>query len=115
MKGLRNGIIVAIVAIVALGLFLAPVRGQEGTGRVKGTVRLGESPLAGARVLLGSSADSRFGQETSTDAEGSFLVQAVPLGVVKINVFADGKFVVMGEGILERPGETITVLLQAEP
>lgn len=114
MKGLRNGIVI-LGAVVAMSLLLAPARGQEGTGAVQGTVRLGESPLAGARVVLGSAADSQFRQETSTDAEGSFLAQGIPLGVVKINVFAGGKFVVMGEGILERPGETITVLLQKEP
>lgn len=112
MKGLKTWI--AVLGAV-MGAVLAPARGQEGAGALQGTVRLGEAPLAGARVVLASSADSRFRREASTDAGGSFLAQDVPLGVVKIAVFAGGRFVARGEAILERSGETVTVLLQKEP
>jgi hypothetical protein len=100
---------------LALLLCLAlAAHAAEGTGTVQGTVRRGESPLAGARVVLGSSADSTFQQVATTDAQGSFQVPAVPLGVVSLQVFAGGRFVVRGEGILERDGEVITVLLAAD-
>lgn len=110
MKRFRNRMLsLAVLLCLSFGAYAA-----EGSGTVEGRVRKGESPLAGARVVIGSSADSTFQQVASTDAQGGFRVESVPLGVVRIQVFAGGKFVVLGEGILERDGEVVTVLLHAD-
>lgn len=110
MKSFRNRMLFVVVLCLGFAAHAA-----EGTGTVQGTVRRGDRPLAGARVVVGSSADSTFQQAVATDAQGSFRVAAVPLGVVRVQVFADGgKLAVWGEGILERDGEVITVLLEAD-
>jgi len=112
MKSLRK----SILALVALALLACAAWAQGGTGTVQGTVKVNKAPLAGAKVILGSAADSQFRQVLATDAQGSFTATGVPLGVVSVKVFdAAGKFVIKGEGIVERAGETITLVLDSEP
>ncbi|MDP2275340.1 MAG: carboxypeptidase regulatory-like domain-containing protein [Archangium sp.] len=54
-----------------------------GPGRIRGVVRSGEKPLAGASIVTGT-------QKTSSDAEGRYVLEKVGPGPVKVGVRAAG-------------------------
>ncbi len=54
--------------------------------RVSGTVRIGSAPLAGVSVDLGQMASERWSSATMTAADGSFVLDDVPIGPSNVRV-----------------------------
>jgi hypothetical protein len=102
----------ALSCLVGLGTPSA-LQAQGETGTVKGRLALFDSPVAGARVIARSSADSSFEASTVTDADGTFTISEVPLGEVQVLVYqTEGKLTAEGEGVLDEPGEVLFIELR---
>lgn len=105
-----------ILALLIAVLIPVPVASQAGNGTVQGRVHGPGGPVAGVKIVLESAADSSFGKTTQTNAEGGFTLADIPLGEIEVKVYdAEGILLVSGKGILERAGETITLVLDTEP
>lgn len=101
-----------VAAPALLAALAAAIAAAEG-GTVRGTVRGPGGPPAGLKVVIESAADSSYAASATTDAEGSFSFSDVPVGEVEVKVYdGEDELVVGGKGLLERAGETITLLLQ---
>ncbi len=82
---MKKILIIIVTTLCSLSLFA-----QENVGGVKGTVvnRAGRAPIAEASVVILLNGDSVA--ETTSDAEGKFLVEMLPNGVYEMSVKANG-------------------------
>ena len=87
------------------------------TGTVRGSVQgAGNRPLAGVRVSIASSTDSTYDATMQTNAEGAFTFANAPLGEFEVKAYDGGdRLLAASKGILEKPDEVVTLLLQAVP
>jgi hypothetical protein len=116
MKISTRTALAGLALLAALACLAGPAGAQAGTGTVIAVVQGAGGPVAAARVSVESAADSSYARSGETDAAGAVSFAEVPLGEVSVKVYdADDQVVVSGVGILERAGETITLVLQLEP
>ena len=102
------------LALTCMALLITTVSAASGpTGIVKGSVSGADGPLAGARVVISSSAESSYTASATTDAEGAFTFSNAPVGEVELKVYnSQDTLLVTGKDVLKAEGETITVLLK---
>jgi len=97
------------IGILLLSLAVA----AAGTGIVRGTVRSGTTPVVGARVVIGSSADSSYTASVTTDQQGRFTFGDAPVGVVEVKVYdADDHLLGSASGSVPAAGETVTLAVE---
>ena len=100
--------------LIVIGLAIA-LQAQQAlpVGTVKGTVTANGVPVAAARIQFSSGADSSYSDKAITDAQGTFSVSGVPVGVVELKVFdPQGKLAVTGKSELKAAGEVLTLPIQ---
>jgi protocatechuate 3,4-dioxygenase beta subunit len=87
---------------------------EEGTGELRGTVKTGDKPLAGARLLVAANHGRAKGVAMYfpvTGADGSFRVPSLPQGAYLVNVMSTPA----GQGIEVKKGETATIDIDVGP
>jgi hypothetical protein len=87
------------------------------TGTVKGSVQgPGGRPLAGVNVIIGISSNSSYSVTAQTNADGAFTFSNTPLGEFEVKAYdGDDQLLAASKGILEKPDEVVTLLLQVKP
>ena len=114
MKKLRLASGVALQAMVmvaggvAAGVMLAsPAVAQDYTrGVLSGTVlNVDGAPVAGAEVTV-TSTEQGFTNKATTDAKGSFLINALPTGIYQVRVTSNGQLVYSDAGLSVAAGST---------
>ena len=107
--------IAAFLACVAL--LCGMVSAHLAAGTVKGSVQgLGGRPLAGVKVTIESSSNSSYSVTAQTNADGGFTFSNTPLGEFEVKAYdGDDELLATSKGILEKPDEVITLLLQVNP
>lgn len=75
---------IVILVAVSSGPYLEAQSGQTGT--VGGQVSIVGGSMAGAKISVTTSGDATYTATATTDANGKFSIQGVPLGTVTINV-----------------------------
>jgi hypothetical protein len=100
---------VLLLVLVATALAAGP------TGVVRGTVTAGAQPLAGARVVLDSAADSSYTGTTTTDPSGRFVFADAPVGAVELRVYvADDRLVARAAATVPGAGQTVVVAIEVK-
>lgn len=83
---------------------------ETGSGTVEGVLDMGGMPQAGLEVVASSSTSSSFESVETSDSEGRFSFEQVPLGTVYVKCFsADQELIAEGEVQLTEDGATVTV------
>ena len=98
-------------------LLCGMVSAHVAAGTVKGSVQ-GPSgqPLAGVKVTIDSSSNSSYSETAVTSAAGAFIFSNAPLGKFEVKAYdGDDRLLANSKGILEKPDEIVTVLLQVNP
>jgi hypothetical protein len=95
----------------------AVVSTDVANGTVKGSVqRPGGQPLAGVNVIIGISSNSSYSVTAQTNADGAFTFPDTPLGEFEVKAYdGDDRLLAASKGILEKPDEVVTLLLQVKP
>ena len=105
----RWSLVVAAILIASTVSALAAA-----TGTVKGTVRRPRGPVVGARVVIGSAADSSYTATTRTGPDGTFTFSDTPVGAVSLKAYdAEDKVIATGKAVLRQAGDTVALLLNA--